>query len=183
MEIDDVDGEDPRARLLREVEAAVRQRAHGLLSGPHRGRTWNTTALLDEVWAELSAKALTLDWTRDQFLAAAVTHMKRVLCDAARRRQRSPVQSGFDAAVLDGPIDEDGEVRAELLDLDEALKLLAREKPRAARVVEYAYYVGCAQDEIARALGIEVRTVRRDLDFALAFLLRELQRGADHNVG
>ena len=47
---------------------------------------------------------------------------------------------------------------------------------RQAQVVEMRYFGGLAEDEIVAALDVSPRTVRRDWDFARAWLLRELSR-------
>ena len=46
--------------------------------------------------------------------------------------------------------------------------------PRQAKVVELRYFGGLTEEEIEGALKISTRTVRRDWDFAKAWLLREL---------
>jgi DNA-directed RNA polymerase specialized sigma24 family protein len=48
--------------------------------------------------------------------------------------------------------------------------------PRQARVVELRYFGGLTEEEIVAALAISPRTVRRDWDFAKAWLSRELNR-------
>lgn len=49
-------------------------------------------------------------------------------------------------------------------------------RPRQARVVEMHFFVGMGEKEIAEVLNIHVNTVARDLDFARAWLRRELTR-------
>jgi DNA-directed RNA polymerase specialized sigma24 family protein len=46
--------------------------------------------------------------------------------------------------------------------------------PRQAKVVELRYFGGLTEEEIEAALKISPRTIRRDWDFAKAWLLREL---------
>ena len=61
-----------------------------------------------------------------------------------------------------------------ILDLDEALEALSRIAPRQAKVVELRYFAGMSDEESAEALKTSVRTVRRDWQFARAWLTRDL---------
>jgi RNA polymerase sigma factor (TIGR02999 family) len=49
-----------------------------------------------------------------------------------------------------------------LLQLDDALARLAAVDARLVRVVECRFFAGMSEEEIAEALGVTVRTVRRD---------------------
>jgi DNA-directed RNA polymerase specialized sigma24 family protein len=61
-----------------------------------------------------------------------------------------------------------------ILALDEALKAFSQIVLRQAKVVELRYFGGLTEDEIVATLKISQRTIRRDWDFARAWLLREL---------
>jgi DNA-directed RNA polymerase specialized sigma24 family protein len=58
--------------------------------------------------------------------------------------------------------------------LDEALSRLERIDSRASRVVELRYFTGLSEREAAEALGIGLSTLKRDWDFAKAWLLDQL---------
>ena len=66
---------------------------------------------------------------------------------------------------------------AGLMALDEALNRLAALDARKAQVVEMRFFGGLSVEETAGALKISEVTVRRDWQFAKAWLLHEL-RGA-----
>jgi len=61
------------------------------------------------------------------------------------------------------------------LALHQALEEFARIAPRQARVVELRYFGGLSVEETVEAMNTS-RTVMRDLDFAKAWLARELRR-------
>ena len=63
-----------------------------------------------------------------------------------------------------------------ILALDEALTAFSQVAPRQAKLVELRYFGGLTEEEIVAVLKISPRTVRRDWDFARAWLLRELNR-------
>ncbi len=70
----------------------------------------------------------------------------------------------------------------DLLRVNEALDVLAQAEPRLARVVEMRYFGGYTEVEIAEALDLTERTVRRDWDKArllLAAMLTELTGDGD----
>ena len=75
---------------------------------------------------------------------------------------------------LDGIDVAASEPGADLLAVDAALELLAREDPRKARVVELRFFGGLSIEETAEALGVSARTVHADWAFARAWLYRAL---------
>ena len=66
-----------------------------------------------------------------------------------------------------------------LLALDEALTAFERMAPRQAKVVELRYFGGLTETEIVAILKTSPRTVRRDWEFAKAWLLRELSHAIE----
>ena len=67
---------------------------------------------------------------------------------------------------------------AEILAVDEALKVLAGIDPRKSQVIELRFFGGLTAGESASILDMEVRDVRRELRLAEAWLKRELVRRA-----
>lgn len=56
----------------------------------------------------------------------------------------------------------------------EALEELALIEPRLAQLVELRYFDGLANDQIAAALAISLRTVKRDWERARSYLYAAL---------
>jgi RNA polymerase sigma factor (sigma-70 family) len=77
--------------------------------------------------------------------------------------------------------DEPGQAEDEwgerLLAVEDALARLTAVRPRLGQVVECRYFGGLTDDETAEALGMSVRTVRRDWAKARAWLVLELEDG------
>jgi DNA-directed RNA polymerase specialized sigma24 family protein len=69
---------------------------------------------------------------------------------------------GIDAALPASGVD--------LIALDEALDLLSREDARAAAVAEWLLFGGQSRADIARRMGLSLRTVDQDWAFARAKL-------------
>jgi DNA-directed RNA polymerase specialized sigma24 family protein len=61
------------------------------------------------------------------------------------------------------------------VELDRAVEKLAAHDPRAARVVELRFFGGLTENDAAAALGVSPATVRRDWQFARAWLAAELK--------
>jgi RNA polymerase sigma factor (sigma-70 family) len=76
---------------------------------------------------------------------------------------------------LDGVEVATHEPDADLEAVDEALQRLAMEDPRKAQVVELRFFGGLSMDEVARTLGISLRTAHNDWAFARAWLYRALE--------
>ena len=143
------------------------------------GHTLQPTALVNEAWMKLARGAPPAVEGREHFLAVAARAMRQVLVDHARRRQaqrrgNDPIRVTL--ADADGPRTRD--VGAEdLLALDRALDELERDEPRLRQVVEYRYFAGLTDSEIAALLGVTRRTVLRDWVKARAWLNRALNPG------
>jgi RNA polymerase sigma factor (TIGR02999 family) len=164
-----------RDELLARVYAHLRRLASAQLRGERAGHSLQPTDLVHEAYLRLVDQTR-VDWRdRAHFFGLAATTMRRVLVDHARRRHRKKrqvdeVRTGTTriaaAAAAGSPVD--------LLDLDRALERLAAESPRVARVVEMRYFAGLEIAEVAACLGLSSATVRRDWDYARAWMRVEL---------
>jgi RNA polymerase sigma factor (TIGR02999 family) len=101
--------------------------------------------------------------------------MRRVLVDAARRRNSQKRGGDRLRITLDDRIDLSNENETDLVALDEALTRLADLNPRHSRIVELRYFGGLTEEQVAEMLDVSARTVRRDWSVARAWLYRELQ--------
>jgi RNA polymerase sigma factor (TIGR02999 family) len=116
---------------------------------------------------------------RAHFFAVSARLMRRILVDFARARDNLKRGGDVRRVTLD-----DGAVAAagpatDVVALDDALTALAALDERQARVVEMRYFAGLTEEETAEALGVSVRTVRRDWSLARAWLFRELRGPAE----
>ena len=64
----------------------------------------------------------------------------------------------------------------DLVTLDDALERLTAQDPRQARIVELRFFGGLSVEETATVIGASSRTVKRDWQFARAWLKREMAR-------
>ena len=94
-----------------------------------------------------------------------------VIVDHFRARQALK-RTAPEAPPTEADFGADHEI--EVLDLDRALTALAESHPRQARVVEMRYFADLDVEEVALCLEISTPTVKRDWQFARAWLNAEL---------
>jgi RNA polymerase sigma factor (TIGR02999 family) len=158
-------------RLLERIYHELKRIAGSQLRRERPDHTLQTTALVHEAFLRLVDQR-GIDWRdRAHFFGLAAGMMRRVLVDHYRARQalkRTPPEGPSPAAGFE----TDREV--EVLDLDRALSALAESHPRQARVVEMRYFADLDVEEVAACLDISTPTVKRDWQFARAWLNAEL---------
>ncbi len=156
------------------VYEELRTIAHRHLAarGGARGATLATTALVNEAYLKLVDQSRAGWRDRAHFLALAAVAMRHVLTDRARARVALKRGGARVAVTLDEHAVADDAAPEQLLDIDDALHRLAALDARLARVVELRFFGGLTEEEIAGALDVTVRTVRRDWVKA-RLLLRE----------
>lgn len=160
---------DALERLVPLVYDDLRRLARRQLGHEYGERTLNATALVHESFLKLGGSAMAAS-DRAHFLAIAARAMRQVLVDHARDRRAAKRGGGAweRTTLTDGAwaadFDPDG-----MLALDEALAGL---QPRQRQVVECRFFGGMEEQEIAAALGVTERTVRRDWTKARAWLYR-----------
>ena len=157
-------------RVLPLLYDELRRLARRQLAREHGSRTIQPTALVHEAYLKLAGSAPQAQ-NRAHLLAIAAHAMRQVLVDHARERhaaKRGPdwVSTTLTDGVSTTTLDPEG-----LLALDDALERL---EPRQRQVVECRFFAGLGDEEIAEALGVTTRTVRRDWVKARAWLNRWL---------
>jgi RNA polymerase sigma factor (TIGR02999 family) len=145
------------------------------------GHTFTPTALINETWLRLARKRDVLAEDRRQLVALVVSAMRKAILDEIRRRRAEKrggrvVTEALDADRLAMPHPDEP---VDVLALDAAVTALRVHAPRLAQVVEWRYFGGLSETEIAAVLGVHVRTVRRDWQAARLFLAQRLRGGRD----
>jgi RNA polymerase sigma factor (TIGR02999 family) len=164
-------------RMFPLVYDELRRIAHRHLNREPTGRTLSTTELVHEAYLKLIDQTR-VEWKgRAHFLGVAAIAMRRILVDRARGRGRRK-RGGTQAPVPLESVDLSADERADLVvALDEALDRLRELDDRQARVVECRFFGGMTEEETAEALGVGLRTARRDWAKARSWLYTELYDG------
>ena len=157
------------------VYEELRRLAHRQLRRESDGHTLSTTALVHEAYLRLIGQNRG-DWRdRGHFLAIAATAMRRILVDHSRRLRADKRGATRSPLPIDSIANLAVEERAEfVVSLDDALARLAALDDRQARVVECRFFAGLTEEETAAALGIGLRTAKRDWAKARSWLFQEL---------
>jgi RNA polymerase sigma factor (TIGR02999 family) len=152
----------------------LRRLAQQQLQREPDGHTLSPTALVHEAYMRLIDYSR-MEWQgRAHFMAVASTAMRRILVDHARGH-RSAKRGGMLKRISIDDVELGAEDRAELLiAIDDALGRLKEIDARQAQVVECRFFGGMTEEETAEALGIGLRTAKRDWAKAKSWLHREI---------
>ena len=154
------------------IHDQLRDAAHQQLRR-RSGQTLCTTALVHEAWLKLARADLDVH-DHQHYLALATRAMRQIVVDQARRALADKRGGNGIRVTLDASIAEADVAGEDVLALDSALQRLARVDARLAQVVEWRYFGGLDENEVAAQLGLTVRTVRRDWRKARAYLYNEM---------
>ena len=160
-------------QLMDVTYAELRKLAARHMRSERRGHTLQATALIHELYIRLFA-ADPVHWeSRTHFFAVAARQLRRIVVNYARDRQAAK-RGGRQVRL--SLSDVSLAVRTnDVLEVDEALRRLEQLDSRAAQVVELRYFGGLTETEAAEAIGISVATLKRDWDFARAWLVQQLK--------
>jgi len=158
--------------LFEQLHPELRRLAHARLAGGGRHTMLETSALVNECYLKFANAGRIEVTDRAHFLAYTSRAMRSIIVDFARGRLRErrggdATHTSLNTELIDGLPAGDEQVVA----VHEALQALAQREPRLAQVVEMRYYGGLTEQEIAAALGLTDRTVRRDWEKARLLLL------------
>ena len=158
--------------LMRLVYSELHRLAASYMRKEAPGHLLQPTALVGEMYLRLfGTDSLPQINNRGHFFALAATQMRRVLVDQARHRKKG----GGAILVPESEAMLVGISRtADMVALDDALNELAEIDAEAAEVVELRFFGGYTDNEVAEILGRNFSKVRRDWEFARAWLYDRL---------
>jgi RNA polymerase sigma factor (TIGR02999 family) len=162
-------------KMLPVVYDELRRLAGARMAQEAAGNTLQPTALVHEAWLRLAGGQQQSWANRAHFFGAAAEAMRRILIERARRKSR--LKRGSGQALLDIA---DLDVSAALPDekvllVDEALEQLKLEDPEKAKIVMLKFFAGLTNEQAAEILSVNERTVRRQWEFAKAWLFDRIR--------
>lgn len=158
-----------RAELFELTYDALTRLARAHLRSANWPAELDCTAVVHDTYVRLAKLRSLQPQELHSFLAYASRVMRSVIVDALRERNAQRRGGGQDVAALDESV---AERVADSCDsrLHDALLALEADEPRLARLVELRYFGGYSEQEIARVLAVNDRTLRRDWERARAKL-------------
>lgn len=170
------DGSD--AELAAALYGELRHMAAAKMAAERPGHTLQPTALVHEAWLRLQP-ANGGQWeNRRHFFGAAGEAMRRILVESARSRKRlkrggDQARIKFEESAIAAPAEDD-----RILMVNDALDQLADSDPLRANIVKLRYFAGMKHSEVAAALGVSEKTVRRHWSVAKALLYQIIKGDA-----
>jgi RNA polymerase sigma factor (TIGR02999 family) len=157
-------------RLIEDNLGELRRIAHTRLFRSAKITLLQTNDLVNEAYLRLAGAGDFDPQDRAYFLAYAARTIRSVIVDhvraqRAQRRGGDAVHVTLDTGIGPAPADE-----SEILKIDAALAEVRALDPHLATVVEMRFFAGLPEEEIAKALGISDRTVRRHWEKARRLL-------------
>lgn len=164
--------------LFAETYEDLRRLARARLRAAPRVTVLDTVALVNESWMRLSQAGRLRPQDRAHFIRYAARAMRSVIVDYARRRVADRRGGDRMRIELTTSIGNDAPAagESEILGVHDALDELGATDARAAEVVHMRYFAGMSESDIATALGITERTVRRHWARARLLLAEAMEK-------
>jgi RNA polymerase sigma factor (TIGR02999 family) len=161
-------------RILPLVYNELRTISSKYLRDEFKKHTFQTTELVHEAYIKLIGDE-NLTWeSRAHFFGIAARSMRQILVDYARKRKANKRGFGQTLISLDKAEFALSDSEEQIINLDEALSKLETIEERSSKIVELRFFSGLSIEETAQMLNISPATVKRDWNFAKAWLYREI---------
>jgi RNA polymerase sigma factor (TIGR02999 family) len=165
--------------LFQRVYSELHALARAKMAKQRASHTLQATALVNEAYLKLGGRDPERCADHAHFLRLAGTAMRQILVDHARKNTalrrsapgRAPEVGDLDelAAVYD-------QRAGGLADLEAALTRLQTRDPDLVHLIELRFFAGQSMEDVAKVLGISVRSAARRWDIARTVLKRELSQ-------
>ena len=158
-------------RLVEQFYPELRRMAASQMQAEKLDHTWQTTALVNELYLQLvRLKNLPPAGADDEsekqlFLGLAGFLMKRLLIHHARPLQKRSKKEELSEKLVDAGLGD-----SDLFEIEDLLVKLGRVDPVLPQVVQMRVFEGLTREEIAGRMGCSKRTVARNWEFARRWL-------------
>jgi RNA polymerase sigma factor (TIGR02999 family) len=157
------------------VYPELRRLAQHYLQRERSDHTLQSTGLVHEAYMRLAGQDAPQWQNRAHFFGVAARLMRQILVDYARSHNAAKRGDGACRVALDEAIFLPQKMNLDLVQLDDALKELARLDERQSRIVELRFFAGLSIDDTSEVLGISHATVEREWASARAWLYHEMK--------
>lgn len=168
--------EDGLSHLFPLLYAELKSIARAQMARESSSHTLQPTALVNEAFLRM-APQLGMTWkNREHFLAVAGTMMRRILISHARKKKSNKRSGDRVYLTLSELVPEANPLPlADWINLDRLLDQLNQVDTRKAQLVTLRYFGGLGSGELGTLYGLSRTTVKRELQFARAWLLHRLR--------
>lgn len=163
-----------RDRLIEALLPRLRGFAHHVLKRyPQSGASLSPTVLVNETYLRLALHPERSLHDREHLYRLARTMMHGAVVDQLRRIELADalISAAEREVPVSGRTAED-----QGLDFRQALQRLAAEHPRQAEVLTLCLHGELTQEQVAEHLGLTYITMRRDLQYAVAWMRCALEQ-------
>lgn len=182
--------EAARGDLWAVVYEELRRLASSQMSRERAEHTLQPTALVHEAWLRLSNGNDGTFAGRAHFFGMAAEAMRRILVEHARRRGAlirggDKIRRGDSGLMNRAATAIDVDDAEQLAMIDEALSKFEAlgSHARKVEVVKQRFFVGMTIEQTAEVLEVSPASVKRDWEFAKAWLSREMGKSTGKSTG
>jgi RNA polymerase sigma-70 factor, ECF subfamily len=170
------------AEIMNEaLYSELRKRAKALLARERSQHRWDPADLVHEAFVRIAGGRTPVHLAnRAHLMALANLIMRRVLIDHARSQHFTNRQEPL---PLSTDLEAPGARATDAVPLHDALRRLAARDTRLYEIVKLRFFFGLGVEEIAEALSVSSRTIKRDWTVARVWLRAELSLSASTAVG
>jgi RNA polymerase sigma factor (TIGR02999 family) len=158
-------------RLFGGCYPELKKIAHARLRGTSLQGQIQTTALVHDGYLRLAARRDLHFEDSIHFYAYASRVLRSIVVDLVREQRALRRGGDRQLITLDTAAGEQAMQSMDVEAVNDALQDLEKLDPALARLVEMRFFGGMTEEEMARALGVSVRSVSREWQKARALLL------------
>lgn len=157
------------------VYPEIKRLAANHLRRERSNHTLSPTALVNEAYLKLQGQRSLVVADRHHLMALSSRCIRQILVDHAREKYAQKRGGNQTLLTLQEELAGDfSQPDVDLILLDQLLSQLKKRDEVQEKIVEYRFFAGMTNEEIAEALAISVATVKRKWTLAKAWLYREI---------
>jgi len=164
------EGSPAQSKLFGMVYDDFRALARSYFRSQRQDHTLQPTAVVHEAFLKLVDQKSSSWKDRNHFFAVGAVVMRQILINhavakGAKKRGGEARKLQLDEAAVFLPQNDE-----DVLEIDEALKELAKLNETHARIVELRFFGGLSVEEVADVMGVSSRTINREWRLCRAWL-------------